>query len=106
MYAICDVMVNSSYIEGLPMTILEAMASRLPVIATKVGAVEDVIQNKKNGILLEAGDADALAEALEELITDKEKRQEYAEKSYQDVCKRFSDTHMAQRYQQIYTEVN
>ena len=74
LYASCDIMANASYIEGLPITILEAMASHLPVIATRVGAVGQVIKDQENGILLEAGDPDALALAISELAVDQQKR--------------------------------
>jgi glycosyltransferase involved in cell wall biosynthesis len=104
-YASCNMMVNASYAEGLPMTILEAMASRLPVIATDVGAVGKVIKNQENGILLPAGDAHQLALKMIELIQDKDKRQRFAQKAYQDVCERYSDTQMAERYKKIYYEI-
>jgi glycosyltransferase involved in cell wall biosynthesis len=104
-YALSDILVNSSYIEGLPMTILEAMASRLSIIATNVGAVGEVIKNQSNGILIEAGDEQALRAAILELVYDKEKRRQFAQKSYQDVCQHFSDTRMAQRYRQVYCQI-
>ena len=47
-YSFCDILVNCSYKEGLPMTILEAMAAQVSVIATPVGAVGDLIEDKKN----------------------------------------------------------
>ncbi len=104
-YAACDMMVNASYAEGLPMTILEAMASHLPVIATDVGAVGEAIKDQENGILLQPGDAHQLALKMIELGQDKEKRQRLAQKAYQDVCDRFSDTRMAERYQEIYHSI-
>ncbi len=104
-YACCDIMVNASYKEGLPMTILEAMASRLPVIATRVGAVGDVIKDAENGALLKAGDVDGLALAIVGLVQDKEKRQALAEAAYRDVCSRFSDVRMAQKYKQVYVDI-
>jgi len=104
-YAACDILVNSSYSEGLPMTILEAMASGLPVIATDVGAVGEVIKNQKNGILIQAGDDHHLALSMIELARDKEKRRYFAQKAYQDVCARFSDTSMAQKYKKVYEDV-
>lgn len=104
-YAMCDLMVNSSYIEGLPMTILEAMAARVPIIATRVGAVPKVIDDQKNGIALEPGDAGTLAKAMRELIADGQKRKRFADAAYKDVCERFSDRRMAERYRDIYREV-
>lgn len=104
-YAMCDLMVNASYIEGLPMTILEAMAAQVPIIATNVGAVPNVIQDQKNGICIPPGNAETLAAALIELIEDGEKRKRFASAAYQDVCARFSDEHMAHQYRKIYEEI-
>ena len=104
-YAAGDIMINASFAEGLPMTILEAMASRLAIIATDVGAVGEVIRSQENGILIQPGDAHQLALRMIELARDKEKRQRLAKQAYQDVCLRFSDTGMAQKYKQVYKEV-
>ncbi|MBF0511869.1 MAG: glycosyltransferase, partial [Candidatus Omnitrophica bacterium] len=52
-YGICDILVNASYTEGLPMSILEAMACKVAVVATHVGAVPEVIESGKNGLLIE-----------------------------------------------------
>ena len=104
-YAAADIIVNASSAEGLPLTILEAMASRLPVIATDVGAVGEVIKDHKNGILLEPGDDHQLALRMIELAQSKEKRHRFAENAFQDVCSRFSDTSMAIKYSQVYAEV-
>ena len=59
-----DVLVMPSHREGLPNSLLEAMASGLCVIATSVGAIPDVIKNKRNGLLIEPYDVDQLANSL------------------------------------------
>ena len=56
--------------EGLPMTILEAMAAGLPVVATKVGGVPDVVEDGITGLLVKAGDANALCDAMAQIVTD------------------------------------
>ena len=104
-YSACDIMVNSSLIEGLPMTILEAMASRLALIATRVGAVPQVIKNEKNGILLEPGNEKALAQAIIDLMNNPVKRHHLAEEAYKDVCEHFSDQRMANDYKKIYEDL-
>jgi glycosyltransferase involved in cell wall biosynthesis len=59
-----------SYIEGLPMTVLEAMAAGVPVVATRVGGVPELVTDGVNGILIEPGDAAALTAALDRLLGD------------------------------------
>ncbi|MDP2654702.1 MAG: glycosyltransferase family 4 protein [Candidatus Omnitrophota bacterium] len=104
-YALSDVLVNSSSIEGLPMTILEAMASKLAIIATKVGAVPQVIRDQANGLLIEPGDPAVLAGAMRELAGQGETRRRLAQHAFEDVCARFSARHMAEQYQRVYQEV-
>jgi len=81
------------------------MASHVPVIATDVGAVGEVIVNQENGVLLAPGDDRQLALRMIELIQDKDKRQRFAERSYKNVCHLYSDTRMAEQYKQIYYKI-
>ncbi len=104
-YALSDVMVNASYNEGLPMTILEAMAAKLPIIATNVGAVGEAVIHEHNGLLLEPGNSLALSSAILDLLKHKEKRQRFADKAYDEVCARYSNDRMAVRYNAVYEEV-
>ena len=60
---------NSTY-EGLPHIVLEALRSRVPVIATDVGGTGELIQHEYNGLLIPAGDQRALRTALQRLLED------------------------------------
>jgi glycosyltransferase involved in cell wall biosynthesis len=59
-----------SYLEGLPMSLLEAMAAGLPVITTPVGGIPDVVTDGTEGLLIKPRDAAALARAMATLIED------------------------------------
>jgi glycosyltransferase involved in cell wall biosynthesis len=65
-----DIFVLPSYLEGQPLAIIEAMAAGLPVIATSIGAVPDLIRDGIEGRVVEPGNVDQLASALAELIGD------------------------------------
>ena len=68
-----DVMVLPSYSEGLPYALLEAMAAGVPVVATPVGAIPDVVSDGIHGYLVPPRDGKAIAEALAMLAGDREK---------------------------------
>jgi glycosyltransferase involved in cell wall biosynthesis len=67
-------LVLPSLSEGFPVTILEAMASGLPVIATRVGGVPEIIENNVNGYLVETENPQEIAEALLKLLQDEQLR--------------------------------
>jgi glycosyltransferase involved in cell wall biosynthesis len=66
----CDVVVNPSLAEGLPNVLLEAMALGTPVVATRVGGVPDLVQDRESGLLVPPGDPSALANAVYDLFLD------------------------------------
>ena len=68
-----DLAVLASYQEGLPYAVLEAMAAGIPVLATRVGAIPDVVTDGIDGLLVSPGDIVAIAEAIAELSRDREK---------------------------------
>lgn len=73
--ASADILVLPSFSENLPVAIIEAMAAGVPVVATPVGAVEDIVVDGETGLLVPAGDVDALAGALTRLVGDAALRQ-------------------------------
>ncbi len=60
-YAAADIFLNTSAIDNLPLTLIEASASGLPVVSTNAGAIPDLIQHGENGLLAAVGDVEALA---------------------------------------------
>jgi glycosyltransferase involved in cell wall biosynthesis len=75
-YQHADLCVLTSDFEGTPNVLLEAMASGLPVVATRVGGVPDIVQHGKTGILLDREDQDGLVASLGELVRDFPRRKE------------------------------
>ena len=69
-YAMADVFVLSSHSEGSPNVLLEAMAANLPVVATCVGGVPEIVENEKSALLVPAKDPTALATAIARILSD------------------------------------
>lgn len=99
--AAADIYVASSVYEGLPLSILEAMAAGLPIISTDVGGIREIVNNGENGILVPLGDKTAYINALEALIADEQKRGSYAKQS-KILSQKFDVKQMVEGYEKLY----
>lgn len=79
MLSACDLFVLASHWEGAPMAVIEALAARLPVVATAVGGVPELVVDGETGLLTPPGDVAALAAALGALADDPEKRRRFGD---------------------------
>ena len=104
-YAAMDIFVLPSLNEGLPMTVLEAMASARPVIATRVGAVPSVVRDGETGLLVEPRDVAGLAKAISKLLADPDLGRRLGARAREWVRQNYTSDAMAQKYQQMYEEV-
>jgi len=104
-YASLDVLVQPSYREGMPMTILEGMAAGVPVVATRVGAAADVIEDGRTGLLVDAGDVAGLTRAVGSLLADDAARKAMGEAAQEAVAQDFTVDAMARRYADQYRRV-
>lgn len=104
-YASLDVMVSSSRQEGLPMAILEGMASGLPLVATAVGDVPTVILDGSIGILVPSEAVDLLAEGVVKLLQNADMRSSYGAASKKRVEDEFSAEKMTANYLAVYRQV-
>lgn len=84
-----DILVLPSFAENLPMVIIEAFAEGVAVVSTPVGAIPEVIEDGRNGILIPVGNVEALTEALERLVNSAELRQRLANAARCDHAKHF-----------------
>ncbi len=86
----CDVLVLPSWAEGLPNAMIEAMAVRLAIVVSRVGAVPDVIRHGESGLLVEPRDVRSLQTALAEVIENADLRERLAAEGYLTAAAKFS----------------
>lgn len=103
--AASDIFVLPSRAEGLPMSILEAMSHRLPVVCTPVGGNPELVFDGEHGRLVPVDDASALADALAPLVSDAAQRERLGEAGFNRVSSDFSFARTSQRYENIYRRV-
>ena len=97
-----DVFVLPSVKEGFPWTVIEAMATRVPVVATRVGAIPEIIEDKKNGILIEPGNPQAIADAIKEFLNDKKLREDLSKEAQRRVSEKFTLDKMVAEYIKLF----
>ena len=100
-----DIFVMSSLREGLPLTLLEAMQAGVPVVATRVGGIPEVLGDGRCGILVNPGNEDELARAIIQLYDSWEMRRQLAVAGKDRVRGEFSSENMEQKYRAIYEQV-
>lgn len=99
-YAVSDVYVQSSHREAMPMSMLEAMGAKLPLVATDVGGLKDIV--KANGVLVPDNDDDALYKAMESvMLLPSEEYQSMCQKSGR-IVENYSSNEMAKKYYEVY----
>jgi len=91
--------------EGISNSIIEYMALQKPVIATKGGGTDELINNDENGLLIDTASVDQLVEKIELLMTDKGLRNKIAKNGYDRVYKEFNINVMAPKYIEVYNKL-
>jgi len=100
----CDAFALASDWEGHPLSLMEAMATGLPVVATAVGGVPEIVEDGVTGLLVPPGDIQALAQALECLIRNPQRRRELGEAA-RAASTRFDASVMASSYAALFERV-
>jgi len=104
-YAAADVFALSSTSEGLPNSLLEAMACGVPVVATAVGAVPSVVTDESNGLLCPAGDASSLTLAMNRLLSNEPLRDQFRAAARNTIENRYSFKRRMQKIAAVYDSV-
>jgi glycosyltransferase involved in cell wall biosynthesis len=97
-----DVFVMPSLAEGNPLSLMEAMASGLPVVASAVGGIPDLIDDGVNGYLVKPRDVDQLSEAIGRLAADEDLRRGIGARNSEKAAREFDIGLMADRYWELY----
>jgi sugar transferase (PEP-CTERM/EpsH1 system associated) len=105
LYRAMNVFALSSLSEGMPLTVLEAMAARLPVVATNVGALPELVEEGGTGFLAEPKDDQALAERLARFYSEPELARRFGEAARRKVEREYSLELMLRRYADLYLSV-
>ncbi|MFH1772350.1 MAG: glycosyltransferase [Candidatus Omnitrophota bacterium] len=103
--AIFDIAVLASFFEGMGRVLLEAMALGKPVVASKVGGIVDIVEDRVTGILVPAGDVNALTGAIIELLENEQMRKKMGEAGRRTVDEKFNVRTMVCQIEDAYEEI-
>ncbi|MEW6990603.1 glycosyltransferase [Colwelliaceae bacterium 6441] len=100
-----DVFVLSSIAEGIPMTILEAMSASIPIVATKVGGIPEVVKSGHDGFLVEKSNPVALAQAMEKYIKEPSLVEQHGKNARTKILEKFDEKQMVASYFECYQQL-
>lgn len=104
-FSFSDVMVLSSWSEGLPQSLLQAMASGVPVVATKVGGVPEIVIDGKTGILVNPGDSQGLSEGIIKILKNSDITSEFVKNARELVKNKYTITHMLDKTEELHQQL-
>lgn len=102
---IADLFLIPSEMESFGLSALEAMSCEVPVIATNVGGLPEVIEHGKTGFLVDVGDIEAMAELAKKLLKDDELHDKMGKSARQTVLERFNQDKIVSMYEDYYKEI-
>lgn len=104
-YLVLDILVISSFSEGLPNVLLEAFAYRKPVVSTRVGGTPEIISHGESGFLVEPGNVDGLVDSVLALLKDPELAGKMGERGRKTIEEKLSFEKRTERIQALYQEI-
>jgi glycosyltransferase involved in cell wall biosynthesis len=99
-----DISVLPSFFEGMGRVLLEAMAMEIPVVASRVGGIPDLVSDGENGYLVEAGRSAGFATAIAAILENPEQARRMGRSGRQMVTERFSADFMVRAIEKVYVE--
>ncbi len=100
-----DIFLSPTYAEGFSNTILEAMASGLPIVSTRTVGVVDCLRDGENALLVAPGDLDALTRATQRLLDDEQLRFDLTRVAYREVREKYSWPVVAEQIEEVYNSL-
>jgi glycosyltransferase involved in cell wall biosynthesis len=100
-----DLVVQSSWTEGMPNVVLESLLMEVPVIATDVGGTSEVMSNGNTGVLIAPGDLKGLIKLISEFIENRIAMVEMAKRGREDVMRRFNHAERVKKLESVYESV-
>lgn len=104
-YANADIYLCTSLVEGLSNSVMEAMSYSLPIVATDAGDNNQLARKGQNGYICPIGDVEALAEALQELVEDDQKREEYGSNSFDIIEQNYTYEAFERNYRELVSSI-
>jgi glycosyltransferase involved in cell wall biosynthesis len=103
--SVMDLFVFPSVSEGLGIAILEAMAARVPIVASRIRPLTEMISDGENGVLVEPRNALALAEAVNGMLGDRARAEAIRDRAFEHVSTTFSERRMVAAVERVYDEL-
>ncbi|KPV58961.1 hypothetical protein QJ48_13480 [Paenibacillus sp. A3] len=98
----CNIFVSTSLWESMPYAILEAMDEEIPVIATEISGVTDIVKNNITGILVPPNDYEKLASVIEELLLDSDKQEKLTQNAKKIINQEYNIENMIEKLKHLY----
>jgi len=103
--AAMDIFALPSLNEGLPLSLLEAMAMGLPIVASRAGGIPELIENRKNGLLAPPNDVNAFANCIKMLLENDQQRQQLVHEAQARVRAEFDQKQMLAQHDAVFEEL-